>query len=73
MLADAQSTGAIFAGQWWVLPPGLCIGLFGASLAFTNFAIDELTNPRLRTQRVKRPKNSRPQTVQTPSGSERIR
>ena len=66
MLADAQSTGAIFAGQWYTfIPPGLCIGFFGASLAFTNYAIDELTNPRLRTQRVKRPKNLRPEQSRT--------
>jgi peptide/nickel transport system permease protein len=57
MLAGAQSTGAIFAGQWYMfIPPGILIGLFGATLAFTNYAIDELTNPRLRTQRVKSPK-----------------
>jgi peptide/nickel transport system permease protein len=66
MLYNAQNLGAIFAGQWYAfIPPGLCIGVFGASLAFTNFAIDELTNPRLRTQRVKRPKNLPPKQSRT--------
>ncbi len=61
MLADAQNSGAIFAGAWYkFIPPGICIGLFGTALAFTNYAIDELTNPRLRTQRVRRPTQASP-------------
>jgi peptide/nickel transport system permease protein len=34
---------------WWFLPAGLCIALLGAGLAFVNFGIDEITNPRLRS------------------------
>jgi peptide/nickel transport system permease protein len=30
------------------LPPGLCIGLLGTGLALLNFAIDEISNPKLR-------------------------
>jgi peptide/nickel transport system permease protein len=33
---------------WWFVPAGLCIALLGAGLAFVNFGIDEITNPRLR-------------------------
>jgi hypothetical protein len=32
------------------LPPGLCIAILGAGLAFVNFGIDELANPRLRNE-----------------------
>ncbi|TME59225.1 MAG: ABC transporter permease, partial [Chloroflexi bacterium] len=42
---------AIMLGAWWwFLPPGLCIALLGAGLAFINFGIDEIANPRLRTE-----------------------
>jgi peptide/nickel transport system permease protein len=34
---------------WWIVPPGLCIALLGAGLAFINFGLDEITNPRLRS------------------------
>jgi peptide/nickel transport system permease protein len=33
---------------WWFAPAGLCIAVLGAGLAFINFGIDEITNPRLR-------------------------
>ena len=33
---------------WWFAPAGLCIAILGAGLAFMNFGIDEITNPRLR-------------------------
>ncbi|MFQ5793966.1 MAG: ABC transporter permease [Candidatus Bipolaricaulia bacterium] len=33
---------------WWFIPPGLSIALFGLGLALINFAIDEVSNPRLR-------------------------
>jgi peptide/nickel transport system permease protein len=32
------------------LPPGLFIAILGAGLAFINFGIDEIANPRLRTE-----------------------
>ncbi len=41
---DANLTGA----WWWFVPPGLGIALVGLSLVLMNFAIDEITNPRLR-------------------------
>lgn len=50
MLYWASNSNALMLGAWWwFLPPGLCIALLGAGLAFINFGIDEITNPRLRT------------------------
>lgn len=45
----AQNSAALLYGAWWwFLPPGLAIGLLGTSLALLNFAIDEISNPKLR-------------------------
>lgn len=45
----ASNNNALLLGAWWwFLPPGLCIALLGAGLAFINSGIDELSNPRLR-------------------------
>ncbi|RKX55935.1 MAG: ABC transporter permease [Thermotoga sp.] len=45
----AQNNQAILLGQWqWIAVPGLCIALLGTSFALLNFAVDELTNPKLR-------------------------
>ena len=47
----ANNSSALMIGAWWwFLPPGLAIGLLGASFAMINFGIDELTNPRLRME-----------------------
>jgi peptide/nickel transport system permease protein len=47
----AGNNDAILLGAWWwILPPGLCIALLGAGLAFINFGIDEIANPRLRKE-----------------------
>ena len=49
MLYWASNNNALLVGAWWwFLPPGLCIALLGAGLAFINSGIDEITNPRLR-------------------------
>ena len=45
----AQNNQALMLGAWWwFLFPGLCIALLGTGFALMNFAVDELTNPRLR-------------------------
>ncbi len=45
----AQANGALLSGAWWwFVPPGLCIALIGTSFVLINFAIDEISNPRLR-------------------------
>jgi peptide/nickel transport system permease protein len=48
----AQNNAALIVGKWWqFVPAGLCIALLCAGLAFINFGIDELSNPRLRAER----------------------
>jgi peptide/nickel transport system permease protein len=49
MLYWAGNNDALLLGAWWwFLAPGLCIAVLGAGLAFINFGIDEIANPRLR-------------------------
>jgi peptide/nickel transport system permease protein len=48
----AQNNGGLLTGSWWtIIPSGICIALVAFSFAMLNFAIDEVTNPRLRSQR----------------------
>jgi peptide/nickel transport system permease protein len=50
----AGNNDALLQGAWWwFLPPGICISLLGAGLAFINFGIDEIANPRLRKEEQK--------------------
>ena len=47
----AQNNDALLLGAWWwYVAPGLCVALLGAGLALINFGIDEVANPRLRTE-----------------------
>lgn len=55
MLYWASQGSATLTGQWWwFVPPGLGIALVGLSLVLMNFAIDQITNPRLRVQKKRR-------------------
>lgn len=55
MLNNAQSTGALNSGVWWeILGPSTFVILFGAGLTLINFSIDEISNPKLRAQRIMR-------------------
>lgn len=48
----AQNNLGLLTGSWWTfVPSGLCIALVAFALVMVNFAIDEVTNPRLRSQR----------------------
>ena len=48
----AQNNEALLLGAWWwILAPGCCVALLGAGLAFINFGIDELANPRLHREK----------------------
>lgn len=48
----AGNNDALLLGAWWwILAPGLCVAVLGAGLAFINFGIDEIANPRLRKER----------------------
>ena len=54
ILNQAETNSALLQGAWfWFIPPGLCIGLFSCGLALINYAIDEVTNPKLRVQKVR--------------------
>lgn len=56
MLNGAYSQSSLLQGAWWwFAPPGLCIALVGSGLALINFGIDEIADPRLRTQRAPKP------------------
>lgn len=47
----AQNNQALLTGAWWTfIPPGVCIALVGVSLTLINYGIDEITNPRLRSE-----------------------
>jgi peptide/nickel transport system permease protein len=49
MLFWAQNSNVLLTGQWILLfAPGLMIALFATSMAFINFGVDGLSNPRLR-------------------------
>ncbi len=51
MLFYAQNGLSLRLGAWWwFVPPGLAIALFGAALSLINFSIDEIINPKLRSQ-----------------------
>jgi peptide/nickel transport system permease protein len=51
----ASNDGALMVGAWWAfLPSGLCIALVAFALALLNYAVDEVTNPRLRVPRRRR-------------------
>jgi peptide/nickel transport system permease protein len=60
MLYWAQVSGAeLSRAWWWFIPPGLCIALVGTGLAFINFGIDDLINPRLRVAGIEKRRWSR--------------
>ena len=49
MLYWAVNHADLEQGAWWTfVPPGLAIALIAFSLTMINFAMDEITNPRLR-------------------------
>ncbi|CAM5698989.1 ABC transporter permease OS=Streptomyces alboniger OX=132473 GN=CP975_26325 PE=3 SV=1 [Streptomyces alboniger] len=59
--AAGQRPGSTAGMWWWFAPPGVRIALLGASVALINFAVDEVSNPRLRNANrvlVKRARNA---------------
>ena len=49
----AQNDSALLTGAWWTFAPtGLAVALVGFGLTLLNSAFDEITNPRLGTQRI---------------------
>ena len=48
----AQNGNALLAGAWWTfVPSGLSVALVIFGLALINYAMDEITNPRLRAEK----------------------
>ena len=61
----AANNAALLTESWWtIVPTGLAIALVGFALVMINFAIDEVTNPRLKVEghftRVLKDANVRP-------------
>ncbi|HZS24412.1 MAG TPA: ABC transporter permease [Gaiellaceae bacterium] len=51
----ASTTSSVLQGEWWVfLFPGLAIGITVLGLTLLLAGIDEVSNPRLRTERLRR-------------------
>jgi len=66
MLYWAQQAGALGGSLWWwFIPPGACIAILGAGLSLINFGIDEIADPRLRSERPPKVEKSRNKAVQT--------
>jgi ABC-type dipeptide/oligopeptide/nickel transport system ATPase component/ABC-type dipeptide/oligopeptide/nickel transport system permease subunit len=64
----ASNDSALLTGAWWTfLPTGLCVALVGCALTLVNFALDAVTNPRLRERR-RRP-GARPAATATATTS----
>lgn len=48
----AGNNAGLLTGAWWTfVPAGLCIALVAFGLAMVNYAMDEITNPRLRAEK----------------------
>ena len=48
----AANDSALLVGAWWTfVPTGLCVALVGFALTMLNSGFDEVTNPRLQTER----------------------
>lgn len=52
MLYWAGTNASLLMGAWWTfVPPGLSIAFVAFALVLINYSIDEVVNPRLRTER----------------------
>ncbi len=62
----AQNNAALMTNAWWTfIPPGVCIALVGFALVLINYGIDEISNPRLRTDKVPKKKNEQAKAAQS--------
>ncbi len=53
MLFNANKTAAMQTGAWWeLLGPCMALICLGSGLTLINFSIDELSNPKLKAQRI---------------------
>jgi peptide/nickel transport system permease protein len=52
MLFWASNNSALLMGTWWTfVPPGLCIALVAFATTMLIYAMDEITNPRLKSEK----------------------
>jgi len=52
MLFWAQNNSALLQEAWWTfVPPGVCIALVAFSIVMIYYAMDEITNPRLMSEK----------------------
>jgi len=52
MLFWAQNNSALLQAAWWTfVPPGLCVALVAFATTMMIYAVDEVTNPRLRSEK----------------------
>jgi peptide/nickel transport system permease protein len=52
MLFWASNNSALLMGTWWTfVPPGLCIALVSFATTMLIYAMDEVTNPRLKSEK----------------------
>ena len=52
MLYWAQNNSALLQGAWWTfVPPGMCVALVAFATTMLIYAVDEITNPRLKTEK----------------------
>jgi peptide/nickel transport system permease protein len=48
----ATNNAGLVTGDWWTfVPSGLCIAMVASAFALMNFAMDEITNPRLHLEK----------------------
>lgn len=53
MLNQAQTSNAFMSNRWWeFVGPVVMMMMFGLGLTLINFAIDEISNPKLKAQRI---------------------
>ena len=53
MLYNANQTSAIRLGAWWeIVTPSVALASVAIGLALINFSIDEISNPKLKAQRI---------------------
>lgn len=71
----ANAGGAILtdAWRWWVLPPGLALGVLIVGLAFVGYALEELAEPAVATNGWHRPvRRSLPPEVPAPAADDAV-
>jgi peptide/nickel transport system permease protein len=70
MLNKAQANSTLYSGEWWnFVFPGLAIAVTVMSMILMNYGVDLISNPRLRTIKMRRPQGLAPGPAPTASGA----